>query len=359
MRSRRLGAPGTPTGVLASTPLHVNPRHLELAPYLAEVEQLPDHLRLASELGPTRREAAAIDARIRSSCDRIRRVSPAVNSRFASGVDAQTTDRVLRLLEDGRSISQVHRELRMHKRTVSRIATRGRSRVLRCKICGGRTKTTYCPVCYEQELERDPLFGLGERTRQVVEETGIHPEDSMDQPPAAELEIPESGWTVCVVCGPSGSGKTLAVRDYLADRGGLSRPTQWPQSSILESLSRTLPFDEIRRALLGVGLRSPVDWHKEYRQLSSSEQFRADLAYALTKHDARNLVAIDNFADSLDDQAARQLARDIVKEIRRGRLGRCRQLIAVTCRKTVAKAMRPDILCQLEARPTGTDHGSI
>lgn len=332
------------------TLLHVNRRHLELAPYLAAVEQLPEHLRLASELGPTRREAAAIEARIQSSCDRIRRVAPAVNRRGAgaSGTDEQTVDRVLRLLESGASISQVHRDLQLKKRTVSRIATRGRPRVNRCKICGGRTKTTYCPVCYEQEQRRDPLFGLDDRTRQVVEETGVHPDESIDPPPAAELDIPDSGWSVCVVCGPSGSGKTLAARNYLADRGGMSTPPVWPHASVLESLSRMLPFDEIRRVLDVVGFSEPVAWHKEYRQLCSSERFRADLAYTLTKHDSRQLVAVDNFADPLDDPSARQLGRDLAKAVRRGKVGRCRQLIAITSRRTVAKSMRPDVLCELE-----------
>ncbi len=96
-------------------------------------------------------------------------------------------------------------------------------------------------------------------------------------PPSAS---PPSAWQIGLIVGPSGSGKSTIARRMFGAR--LYRPRQWPDDRAVIDGFGARPIKEITRLLTAVGFSSPPSWIKPYRVLSGGEQFRCDLARALS-----------------------------------------------------------------------------
>src|SRR3972149_2494583 len=92
---------------------------------------------------------------------------------------------------------------------------------------------------------------------------------------------PSTSWRIGLIVGPSGSGKsTLATKlfgKYLYQRKG------WPADrAVIDGLG-DLPIKQITGMFTAVGFSSPPSWIKPYHVLSNGEQFRCDLARALSQ----------------------------------------------------------------------------
>ena len=97
---------------------------------------------------------------------------------------------------------------------------------------------------------------------------------------AVEVSGLEEDWRIGVIVGPSGSGKTTVAREAFGDC--LHTGHEWPEDRAIVDCFGERPIKEITHALTAVGLSSPPAWIKPYRVLSRGEQFRAELARALT-----------------------------------------------------------------------------
>ncbi len=170
------------------------------------------------------------------------------------------------------------------------------------------------------------------------------------------VELPEEdeSWQVGLIVGPSGSGKSTVAREFFADE--LYRQVEWPNDRAVIDCFGELPVRQVTELFTAVGFGSSPAWVKPYHVLSCGEQFRCDLAKALSKgasyqtQDVSSstsqlapnapLVVFDEYTSVVDRQVAKACSVAIAKGIRRGNLS-CR-FVAVTCHYDVAEWLEAD-----------------
>jgi GNAT superfamily N-acetyltransferase len=172
------------------------------------------------------------------------------------------------------------------------------------------------------------------------------------------VELPELGddWRIGLIVGPSGSGKTTIARKIFGDR--LYPCPGWPHDRAVVDCLGERPIKQITRLFTAVGFSSPPSWIKPYHVLSQGEQFRCDLARALSSGqwsvasgqqvtsnwplatDHCPPVVFDEFTSVVDRNVARIASAAIAKGIRQGTIA-CR-FVAVTCHYDVTEWLQPD-----------------
>lgn len=178
---------------------------------------------------------------------------------------------------------------------------------------------------------------------------------------SAELPEIDEPWQIGLIVGPSGSGKSSVASKFFAEQ--LYRPQRWPANKAVVDCFDDLPVRKVIELFTAVGFGSSPAWVKPYRVLSCGEQFRCDLAKALSIPDfgmrneelekcvaadsaIRNppstlpLVAFDEYTSVVDRQVAKACSSAIAKGIRRGSIP-CR-FVAVTCHYDVAEWLEAD-----------------
>ena len=157
--------------------------------------------------------------------------------------------------------------------------------------------------------------------------------------PSSLIPHPLLPWRIGLIVGPSGSGKsTLAKR--LFDKHLYQRKEWSADRAVIDGLG-DLPIKQITGMFTAVGFSSPPSWIKPYHVLSNGEQFRCDLARALSQQgDEGELVVFDEFTSVVDRNVARVISAAIAKGIRHGRIGR--RFVAVTCHYDVTEWLQPD-----------------
>jgi len=153
------------------------------------------------------------------------------------------------------------------------------------------------------------------------------------------LPIEERDWNVGLIVGPSGAGKSSVARDLFAD--ALVHPHEWSRNAALvDEFPETMAIDEITQLLGATGLGSIPCWMRPYSTLSTGEQFRADVAYALATMGER--LVVDEWTSTVDRTVAKVASAAAAKATRR----REQQLIAVTCHYDVIDWLQPDWIFQ-------------
>ncbi|MGD0384452.1 MAG: GNAT family N-acetyltransferase [Thermoguttaceae bacterium] len=175
--------------------------------------------------------------------------------------------------------------------------------------------------------------------------------------PSSFIPHPSEDWRIGLIVGPSGSGKSTLAKKLFGEH--LYRRNEWPADrAVIDGLG-DLPIKQITGMFTAVGFSSPPSWIKPYHVLSGGEQFRCDLARALSQADHNNtagqassgtylgqaggeggLVAFDEFTSVVDRNVARVISAAIAKGIHLGRIG-CR-FVAVTCHYDVTEWLEPD-----------------
>jgi GNAT superfamily N-acetyltransferase len=178
--------------------------------------------------------------------------------------------------------------------------------------------------------------------------------------PSSFIPHPSKDWRIGLIVGPSGSGKSTLAKKLFGEH--LYRRNEWPADrAVIDGLG-DLPIKQITGMFTAVGFSSPPSWIKPYHVLSNGEQFRCDLARALSQAtrppDAGRVplaqpvppatlaepvppvVAFDEFTSVVDRNVARVISAAIAKGIHSGRIG-CR-FVAVTCHYDVTEWLEPD-----------------
>ena len=184
------------------------------------------------------------------------------------------------------------------------------------------------------------------------------------------VEVPsrEEPWQIGMIVGPSGSGKSTIARKCFTDF--LYESARWADNKAIIDCFGDLPVRETTGLLTAVGFSSPPSWVKPFRVLSGGEQFRCDLARALSMETdsmesrladkapdesslghgcaARNmapLVVFDEFTSVVDRKVAKICSAAVSKGIRGGVIPR--RFVAVTCHRDVAEWLEPDWLLDM------------
>ena len=200
------------------------------------------------------------------------------------------------------------------------------------------------------------------RVQQVAGMFDVPLEDRCTESFTVELPGEDESWQVGLIVGPSGSGKSTVVRESYREQ--LYNQTDWPQDKAVIDCFGNLPVKQVAELLTAVGFSSPPAWVKPYRVLSRGQQFRCDLARALSLSqesrveclepeksnrnqcswlstlDARPLVVFDEYTSVVDRNVAKACSTAIAKGIRRGNIP-CR-FIGVTCHYDVAEWLEAD-----------------
>jgi len=197
-------------------------------------------------------------------------------------------------------------------------------------------------------------------TERVAEQFRVELPESVDLAPG---ESPGANWRIGLIVGPSGSGKSTIARQLFGER--LYRQQEWPRDrAVIDGLGDR-PIKEITGLFTAVGFSSPPSWIKPYHVLSGGEQFRCDLARALSGVDSGEwivesgerrdpnsslstnhyplstpLIAFDEFTSVVDRDVARVCSAAIAKGIRSGRIAG--RFVAVTCHYDVTEWLTPD-----------------
>jgi GNAT superfamily N-acetyltransferase len=189
-----------------------------------------------------------------------------------------------------------------------------------------------------------------------------------------EVDVPglDERWEIGLIVGPSGSGKSTIARHAFGDK--LYSGADWPHDRAVVDCFGDLAVRHVVDMFTAVGFGSPPSWVKPYQVLSNGEQFRCNLARALSQGyqlsavgcqpdrdsgrkliaDSRQpLVVFDEFTSVVDRNVAKVCSAAIVKGIRRGSIPS--RFVAVSCHYDVADWLEPDWIvdmatCELERR---------
>lgn len=163
-----------------------------------------------------------------------------------------------------------------------------------------------------------------------------------------EVEAPLEPGSVVLITGPSGGGKSalLARLTESARAGGrrvigpgsLRRPADRPLVDLIPG-----ELNEVIRLLARAGLAEARLLALKPSQLSRGQQFRFMLARLMNMAERSAepcIIAVDEFASTLDEWTARGVCRSAARWVRRGP----HTLLAAGCASVLTEALAPDVL---------------
>ena len=153
----------------------------------------------------------------------------------------------------------------------------------------------------------------------------------------ADLPIDDDQWSIGLVVGSSGSGKTSIGKKIFGEECFFD-PNDWPvDQPIIDAIGGELPFDDVTKALAGVGLGSVPAWLRPFPVLSNGEKFRANLARVICE--APDKVVIDEFTSVVDRQIAQVGAYAFSKNWKRTKGKKC---VLLSCHYDIIDWLEPD-----------------
>jgi len=190
-----------------------------------------------------------------------------------------------------------------------------------------------------------------------------------DRPAMSAVE-----WRIGLIVGPSGSGKTSLARHLFG--GDYYHFPAWPADRAVVDCFDDLSTRAITSLLTAVGFGSPPSWIKPYHVLSTGEQFRCNLARALSRNIAStrespplplsqsppllpetfNLepgtlpprTVFDEFTSVVDRNVAQIGSAAIARALRSGAIPG--QFVAVSCHYDIARWLEPDWTIDMAVR---------
>ena len=143
-------------------------------------------------------------------------------------------------------------------------------------------------------------------------------------------------WNIGVIYGSSGSGKTTILKSI----GELSKCIFDDDKPLVSNFDWLTP-KEATTLLTSIGLSSVPTWLRPFRLLSNGEQYRAELAYKVSKAKDNNIILIDEFTSVVDRDVAKAMSYALQKYIRKHN----KKIILASCHFDIFEWLMPDWTC--------------
>ena len=152
---------------------------------------------------------------------------------------------------------------------------------------------------------------------------------------AVDLPLDEKPWNIGLIVGPSGSGKTTVLQELFDEY--IFKGFTWDKTkSVVDDFPQEMGIKDIINLLSSVGFSSPPLWLRPFHVLSNGEQFRVNIARALSK--SKDLCVVDEFTSVVDRTVAQIGSHAIAKTVR----GMGKKFIAASCHYDIEEWLQPD-----------------
>lgn len=180
------------------------------------------------------------------------------------------------------------------------------------------------------------------RSGRVIQLEGMFDLASIDKSVVSwdvDLPLAEREWGIGLIVGPSGSGKTTIARELFGTLSNEIDSREWPtDAAIVDGFRSEMSMKDITALLSSVGFSSPPSWLRPYHVLSNGEQFRVNIARALSEHGPGETFVVDEFTSVVDRTVAQIGSAAVAKAVR----ARGSRMVAVTCHYDVVPWLDPD-----------------
>ncbi|HEY5588393.1 MAG TPA: GNAT family N-acetyltransferase [Candidatus Paceibacterota bacterium] len=147
------------------------------------------------------------------------------------------------------------------------------------------------------------------------------------------LIIDDFNWNIGVIYGGSGSGKTTLLKQF----GNLNKSNFDENKSLISNFDWLTP-EKASELLSSIGLSSVPVWLRPYNLLSNGEQYRANLAYCVSKAKDNEVILIDEYTSVVDRDVAKAMSFALQKYIRREN----KKIILGSCHFDIMEWLNPD-----------------
>lgn len=152
-------------------------------------------------------------------------------------------------------------------------------------------------------------------------------------------ETNEFDWNIGVIFGASGSGKSSILH-----RIGQVKSPDFDHDKPLISNFNWLQPNEVCALLSAMGLSSVPTWLRPFRLLSNGEQYRATLAYLVSKASEGDIILVDEYTSVVDRDVAKSMSFALQKYIRRNN----KRIILASCHYDIMEWLMPDWIYSLQ-----------
>jgi len=149
----------------------------------------------------------------------------------------------------------------------------------------------------------------------------------------------EFDWNIIVIFGGSGSGKTSILNNL----GEIKYPEFKKDITLISNFDWLDPKDATH-LLTSVGLSSVPTWLRPFETLSNGEQYRATIAYLISKAKDGEIILIDEFTSVVNRDVAKSMSFAIQKYIRRNN----KKVIFASCHYDIFDWLMPDYVLSPE-----------
>jgi ABC-type lipoprotein export system ATPase subunit/GNAT superfamily N-acetyltransferase len=140
-------------------------------------------------------------------------------------------------------------------------------------------------------------------------------------------------WNIGVIYGGSGTGKSTLLKQF----GEIKTPIFDNSKSLISNFDWIEP-EEAANILSSMGLSSIPCWLRPHAVLSNGEQYRANMAYCVSKAQDNEIILIDEYTSVVDRDVAKAMSNALQKYIRRTN----KKIILASCHFDIMEWLQPD-----------------
>ena len=147
------------------------------------------------------------------------------------------------------------------------------------------------------------------------------------------IRLDDDNWNIGVIYGGSGTGKSTLLKTF----GKIETPVFDNNKSLISNFDWLEPT-EVANLLSSMGLASIPCWLRPHSTLSNGEQYRANLAYCVSKANNNDVILIDEYTSVVDRDVAKAMSNALQKHIRRYN----KKIILASCHFDIMEWLNPD-----------------